>query len=96
MISSQTVQIIIATVLANVVVGSGIWVVLAKHESRQLFAEIEELKREQDRLQIDWGRLRLEQSAWATHSRIETLARERMNLAPPTDQRVVIIAERGP
>lgn len=96
MIGAQAIQLIVATSLAASVVGSGVWVVLAKHESRQLFAEIEELKREQDRLQIDWGRLQLEQSTWATHPRIESLARERIKLATPADRQVVIIAERAP
>lgn len=81
-----------AAALAAAVVGSGVCVVQAKHESRQLFAELEELKREQDRLQVDWGRLQLEQSFWATHARIESVAREELELEEPSGDQVVVLA----
>lgn len=83
-------------VLSASVVGTGLWVVAARHEARQRFAELEELKRETDRLEIDWGRLQIEQSTFATHPRVETLARERLELAPPSDAQIVIIARPEP
>lgn len=83
---------IAALVIAMAVVASGVWVVQAKHESRQLFAELEGLKREQDRLQVEWGQLRLEQSTWATHPRIETVAREELELEEPSESQVVVLA----
>jgi cell division protein FtsL len=79
-------------VLSVSVVATGLVVVAAKHESRRLFAELEELKRETDRLEIDWWRLQIEQSTFATHPRVETLARERLELRPPSDAQIVIIA----
>jgi cell division protein FtsL len=79
--------------VASAVIASGLWVINAKHESRRLFVELEELNREQDRLQIDWGRLQLEQSTWATHPRIESLARERLQLTAPADGELVVVVE---
>jgi cell division protein FtsL len=79
--------------LAVAVTASGIWVTGAKHRARQLFVELEELNREQDRLQIDWWRLQIEQSTWATHARIEALARERLQLTNPSDEQLVLVAE---
>jgi len=77
--------------LAAAVTASGIWVTDAKHRSRQLFVELEQLNREQDQLQIDWGRLQIEQSTWATHPRIEALARERLHLKNPSDEQLVVV-----
>jgi cell division protein FtsL len=88
-------ELLIATALAVLVVVSGVVIVDAKQDSRRLFAEFQELEREQDRLQIDWGRLRLEQSTWATHPRIESLARERLELEEPSDEQVKIVMEPG-
>lgn len=82
----------LAAAIAVAVIGSGVWVVQAKHDSRQLFAELEELKREQDRLQVDWGRLRLEQGALAAHPRIESLARDQLELEEPASDQVVVLA----
>ena len=93
--SSQGINLGIAAALAVAVVGTGVWVLTTKHESRQLFAELEALKREQDRLQIDWGRLQLEQSTRATHPRIEVLARDRLDLQEIAAGQTVFVAEPG-
>lgn len=86
-------DVALSTVLAAAVVGTGLSIVAAKHEARQLFAELEELNREQDRLQIDWGRLQIEQSTFATHSLIESIARERLELRLPEPNEVMLVAE---
>jgi cell division protein FtsL len=83
----------LAGALAVAVAGSGLWLIRMEHDARQRFVELEELNREQDRLQIDWGRLQLEQSTWATHSRIESLAREQLDLAAPKTEQIVVVSE---
>ena len=88
-------QIIAALLLSAAIVASGIGIVLARHEARQLFAELEALNREQDRLEIDWGRLRLEQSTYATPPRIEQVARDDLGLALPAQQQIIVVAEQG-
>lgn len=79
--------------LAGAVVASGVWIVSVEHRSRQLFIEAEDLNREIDRLQIDWGRLQIEQSTWGTHSRVEALARQRLRLTVPRDDQLVVVVE---
>ena len=91
--SKQAIELTGVLLLAAAVTASGVWVTGAKHRARQLFVELEELNREQDRLQIDWGRLQLEQSTWATHPRIESLARERLHLTPPADEQLVVVMQ---
>lgn len=93
---AQALQLSIALPLALAAVISGIWVIKAKHEARQLFVELEALNRERDRLQVDWGRLQLEQSTWGTHPRVESLAREHLGLASPSGDQVVVIVEPAP
>ena len=82
----------LAASLAVAVAGSGLLLIRAEHDARQLFIELEELNREHDRLQIDWGRLQIEQSTWATHSRIESLARESLRLDAPQPEQIVVVA----
>jgi cell division protein FtsL len=77
--------------LAAAVVASGVWIVDAEHRSRQLFVAAEEQARELDRLQVDWGRLQIEQSTYATPSHIETLARQRLRLTEPDDDALVVV-----
>ena len=94
--STRGPQIAAATLLGVAIIATGVGIVLAKHEARQLFAELEALNRENDRLEIDWGRLRLEQSAYATHPRIEQLARDDLGLAAPQHDSIVVVAEQRP
>lgn len=91
--SRPLVELGAAVALGVVVTLSGLWLIRAEHDARQLFVELEALNREQDRLQIDWGRLQLEQSTWATHARIESIAHERLNLAAPKDEQIVVVEE---
>jgi cell division protein FtsL len=93
---TMRVELSLSIALALAVVASAVWVAAARHEARQLFIELEALNRERDRLQIDWGRLQLEESAWAAHPRVDTLAREQLSLSLPDQKSVVMIAEGTP
>jgi len=73
------------------VVGSALGVVYAKHQSRKLFVELEALKASRDNLNIEWGKLQLEQSTWATPNRVESLARSQLGMQVPTPDKVVIV-----
>jgi cell division protein FtsL len=91
--SRQVLEIAAVLALAAGVVASGIWIVEVEHRSRQLFIENEALNRELDRLQTDWGRLQIEQGTYATHSRIEPLVRQRLQLTVPSGDQLVVVVE---
>ncbi len=91
--SKQLLEIAGLLALAACVVASGIWIVGVEHRSRQLFIEAESLNRELDRLQVEWGRLQIEQGMYATHSRIEPLVRQRLKLTEPSDDQLVVVVE---
>lgn len=86
-------ELLACVVLAMAVVASAVWVASTRHQARQLFIELEALNRERDRLQVDWGRLQLEQSAWAAHPRVESLARDDIGLDLPEQRNVVLVTE---
>lgn len=65
-----------------------VWV---QHDQRRSFIELQQLEAERDALEIEWSRLQLEQSAWATHGRIERLAREDLGMTIPDPENVVIV-----
>ncbi len=78
-------------VFALVCVLSSIAIVYTKHESRKLFVELEALTRERDELNIEWGQLQIEQSTWATHARIERVAKDDLSLARPDSSEIYVI-----
>ena len=77
--------------LAILVLASSLGVVYAKHQSRKLFVELDTLKKERDEMNVEWGRLQLEQSTLATHSRIEQTAKKRLNMVTPEYEEVLIV-----
>lgn len=66
-------------------------VVQTRHESRQLFAQLQVQQAERDALNVEWGKLLLEEGAWSQHRRIENMARSRLAMDTPeaADIRVV-------
>jgi cell division protein FtsL len=70
---------------------SALGVVWSIHETRTLFIEMQGLNAERDRLDIEWSQLKIEQSAWATHGRVEQTARSGLNMVIPTPQDVQLV-----
>jgi cell division protein FtsL len=79
------------TVLWVALLGASIAVVWNKHEARSLFIELQGLHAERDRLDIEWGQLKLEQSAFAMHGRVEQTARNNLKMVIPRPDEVRIV-----
>jgi cell division protein FtsL len=85
-------------VVAIALLATAIGVVSTKHQARSLFIQLQGLNGERDALDIEWGQLKLEQSAWATHGRVEQTARVdlRMVIPRPDEVRIVKPATANP
>lgn len=76
-------------ILLAFVLVSALAVVSTNHRARKLVIEFE---REQERmraLDVEWGQLQLEQSTWATHARIEQIARDKLGMHAPRASQVI-------
>lgn len=72
-------------------VASGIGVVSSRQQSRQLFSALSELERGRDELNIEYGRLQLEQATWTETNRLEQLARNQLGMVFPGPAETVVI-----
>ena len=82
--------ILVALLLtANVLTGVGI--VYSKHSIRKEFIELQSLQDRFDELQIEWGRLQLEESTWLTYARVEKLAREKLGMSHVRNEKLVLL-----
>lgn len=79
-----------------VVFGSALGAIWSKHQARSLFVELQRLEMERDRLDIEWGQLKLEQSAWSTHGRVEQVARANLKMVIPQPQEVRLVQTVAP
>ena len=83
--------VLLVLVFAVVCVVSAMALIYTKHEARKLFIELEQLTAARDELNIEWGRLQIEQSTWATHARIERVAAEELALSRPLPGEIFVV-----
>ena len=66
--------------------------IYCEHRARELFIALEALNARRDNLQIEWGQLQLEQSAWSSHAFVERVASTRLHMATPPPKDIEIVA----
>jgi len=76
-------------ILVLALVACALGVVAATHQSRKLFQEIEREQGRTRQLEVEFGQLQLEQSTWASHARIEQVARGRLHMKEPAPAQVL-------
>ena len=69
--------------LLLIVVVCALGVVTSQHRGRKLFQDLEAEQERARQLDIEFGQLQLELSTWATHPRIEKVARDRLHMVTP-------------
>ncbi|MBX3689264.1 cell division protein FtsL [Dokdonella sp.] len=73
------------------VLASAIGVVYVRQQTRLQFVELTRLGAERDDLNVEYGRLQLEQATWADNNRIDQIARERLGMLAPQPAATVVI-----
>jgi cell division protein FtsL len=89
--SSRTLAILVP-VLWFAALASAAGAIYCKHRSRELFVELERLNAHRDNLDIEWGQLQLEQSAWSTHAFVERVASTKLHMANPPPREIKIVS----
>jgi len=84
-------RVLLIVILFSANVATAVGVVYSKHSMRKSFIELQSMQNKFDELQIEWGRFQLEQSAWATHGRVEKIAREKLNMGLVHSERLVFL-----
>jgi cell division protein FtsL len=78
-------------VLWLAVLGTAVQVIYARHKARDLFVHLEKLNAERDSLEMEWGRLQLEQSYWSSHAFVERVANSKLQMSLPQTRDVRIV-----
>ena len=86
--------LILLSVLWFAVLASAIAVVSVRHEVRTRFIELHKVVKIRDGLVVEWGQLQIEQSTFATHGRIDRLAREKLKLKQPLADDIIIVSSQ--
>jgi cell division protein FtsL len=78
-------------VLWLAVLVSAMQVIYARHKARDMFVHLERLNAERDSLEMEWGRLQLEQSYWSSHAFVERVANAKLQMSLPQTRDVRIV-----
>jgi cell division protein FtsL len=89
---SRRVLAIAIPLLWLAALGSAAAAVWCKHQSRELFVQLEALNARRDNLEIEWGQLQLEQSAWSSHAFVERVASAKLHMAMPPPKEIEIVS----
>lgn len=89
---SQARWRLLVAVLWVAVLASALGVVHGKQEARNRFNELQKLTTQRDDLDIEWGQLQLEQSAWSTHAFVENVAAQKLKMSMPRPAEIEVVA----
>ncbi|KAF1013993.1 MAG: Cell division protein FtsL [Stenotrophomonas maltophilia] len=78
-------------ILLACTVTSAIGVVFVRHRHRQTFIELSRAECVRDDLNIDFGRLQLEQATLAESNRVDGIARDKLGMKFPEAADVVVV-----
>ncbi|MBD8873445.1 cell division protein FtsL [Rhodanobacter sp. DHB23] len=87
----RVLQAIFMLALLAAVLGSAISVVWSRHESRVLFVQLTALQNQRDDMNIEYGRLELEQATFAEPRRIDEEARQQLGMVDPRPQDIRLL-----
>lgn len=77
--------------LAIIVLLSGLAVIYLADINRRLAISVEEATNAQNQLHLDWGKLLLEQSTWATQARVQSIAAQQLGMQTPASNQIVMV-----
>lgn len=89
--AKMTRDVIGVTMLVLIMLISAFSVVYVKNYERRLFSELQFSQQSAQKLHVEWGQLLLEQSTWATPSRIQLIAQQRFGMKVPSASRIFMV-----
>ncbi|KEA65391.1 Cell division protein FtsL [Marinobacterium lacunae] len=77
--------------MVALVLVSALMVIYSAYEYRNLFNQHQVLSSQGDDLQVEWGQLLLEESAWSANNRVEMQAEKKLKMRIPETQGIEIV-----
>ena len=87
----KAIGALIMLILLLAALASALGVVWTRHESRVLFVNLTALQNQRDELNIEYGKLELEQATYAEPRRIDDEARQRLGMIDPRPQDIRLL-----
>ncbi|MGB5734080.1 MAG: cell division protein FtsL [Thiohalocapsa sp.] len=83
--------IVLAMALGFAVIATAVGVIQVKYLTRTEFGTLQQVRVERDELDVEWGRLQIEEAALTSHTRIEDNARRKLDMYLPEGGEVRVV-----
>lgn len=87
----MTKKIFICISLGIIVMMQALGIIYTKQKQRILHANLQGLYAMRDKLQIEWSQLLLEQGTWEAGTRVERIARDKLDMVVPEKVNIIIL-----
>ncbi len=77
--------------LLCLVIVCALGVVTSQHKARKLFIELQKQQELARQMEVEWGQLQLEQSTWATPTRVEKIANSKLQMQLPKGDKIQFV-----
>ena len=84
-------SVIFHALLVGLLLLSAVALVFVQHRHRALYVELQSLERERDALEVEWGKLQLEESTRLAQDNIELKAKKELAMRIPAPEDVVVV-----
>lgn len=81
--------------LLIMVVACALGLVTSQHKARKLFVDLQYEKERAQQMDVEWGKLQLEQSTLAMPTRVEKLARQQLQMHLPVNDQIHLVRIDG-
>ncbi|MGE5097351.1 MAG: cell division protein FtsL [Betaproteobacteria bacterium] len=81
--------------LLLLVIACALGVITAQHQARKRFVDLESEQGTARKLAEEWTQLQLEQSTWATHKRVATIATSQLGMRMPDASTTTVLTVEG-
>lgn len=81
--------------LAAVLIACSLSLVNSQYQARRLFIELERAQTMTRQFELQWTQLKLDQSTYGKHARIEATASKELNMVPVTPERTQYLTAVG-
>ncbi|GAB5604426.1 cell division protein FtsL [Sideroxyarcus sp. TK5] len=81
--------------LLILVIACALGVVTSQHKARKLFVDLQYEKERAQQMDVEWGKLQLEQSTLAMPTRVEKLARQQLQMHMPVSDQMHLVRIDG-
>jgi len=92
-LQAERYAMLLGFLLLLLLVISAQFVIYSSFEARGHINHLHQLERERNDMQVEWGQLLLEQSAWASHSRVESMVTEQLDMGVPPAQEIILVRQ---